>query len=76
MRTLLEQFGALLGRCGHARTAFPQTPVRRCGPHAETYIVCLDCGEEFAYDWQGMRVQRADWAPIPKAKPDAPEWAR
>ncbi|MGZ4827853.1 MAG: hypothetical protein ACXVY9_10845 [Terriglobales bacterium] len=21
----------------------------------ETYVVCLDCGKEFAYDWQEMR---------------------
>jgi hypothetical protein len=21
-----------------------------------TYVVCLDCGKEFAYDWQQMRV--------------------
>lgn len=21
-----------------------------------TYIVCLDCGKEFAYDWKTMRV--------------------
>jgi hypothetical protein len=21
-----------------------------------TYVVCLDCGKEFAYDWRTMRV--------------------
>jgi hypothetical protein len=21
-----------------------------------TYVVCLDCGKEFAYDWQAMKV--------------------
>ncbi|HEY6273818.1 MAG TPA: hypothetical protein VIX19_17705 [Terriglobales bacterium] len=21
-----------------------------------TYVVCLDCGKEFAYDWQKMRI--------------------
>lgn len=21
-----------------------------------TYVVCLDCGKEFAYDWNQMRV--------------------
>lgn len=21
-----------------------------------TYVVCLDCGKEFAYDWNAMRV--------------------
>jgi hypothetical protein len=22
-----------------------------------TYVVCLDCGKEFAYDWQEMRMR-------------------
>jgi RNA polymerase subunit RPABC4/transcription elongation factor Spt4 len=21
-----------------------------------TYVACLDCGREFPYDWQGMKV--------------------
>jgi RNase P subunit RPR2 len=25
-----------------------------------TYVVCLDCGREFRYDWQEMRVAGAD----------------
>ena len=24
-----------------------------------TYVVCLDCGKELAYDWQQMRVTKA-----------------
>ncbi|MGA2038512.1 MAG: hypothetical protein ABSH42_04480 [Bryobacteraceae bacterium] len=24
--------------------------------HLGTYVVCLDCGKEFAYDWRTMRV--------------------
>ena len=24
----------------------------------ETYVVCLDCGAEFQYDWKEMRVQK------------------
>ena len=27
-------------------------PAARVG----TYVVCLDCGKELAYDWQQMRV--------------------
>jgi hypothetical protein len=23
-----------------------------------TYVVCLDCGKEFPYDWKAMRVVR------------------
>jgi hypothetical protein len=50
---------SLFGRCAHERTTFPQTPTRRCGPRAETYVACLDCGAEFAYDWRAMQAQRA-----------------
>jgi len=46
--------------CSHQRTTFPQTPGRRnVAPGATrsgTYVVCLDCGKEFAYDWSRMRV--------------------
>ncbi|HWR16758.1 MAG TPA: hypothetical protein VN577_18170 [Terriglobales bacterium] len=28
-----------------------------------TYIVCLDCGKEFAYDWKEMRVVSPDLKP-------------
>jgi RNase P subunit RPR2 len=24
-----------------------------------TYVVCLDCGQEFRYDWKAMRVGEA-----------------
>ena len=47
--------------CKHARYSFPVT-VRRAKrrPQAAaltgTYVVCLDCGREFGYDWQQMKV--------------------
>ena len=28
-----------------------------------TYVVCLDCGKEFAYDWRQMKI--VDEAPEP-----------
>jgi hypothetical protein len=48
--------------CRHARFSFPVTirgaKARR--PEAAgltgTYVACLDCGREFPYDWQGMKV--------------------
>jgi len=50
---------ALFG-CVHRRTTFPQTPTRKMGdpaPSAErTYVACLDCGTELAYDWNNMRA--------------------
>ena len=45
--------------CSHRRTTFPFTPVRKVGKsngRNGTYVVCLDCGKEFDYDWQEMRI--------------------
>lgn len=47
--------------CAHHRTTFPLTPSRRGSSFSPAsrngaYVVCLDCGKEFAYDWQEMRV--------------------
>jgi len=42
----------LLG-CSHRRTGFPIT---RRGERPETYVVCLECGARFPYDWSRMRV--------------------
>jgi hypothetical protein len=47
--------------CKHSRYSFPVT-VRHAAhrPQAAaltgTYVVCLDCGKEFAYDWQEMKI--------------------
>jgi len=56
----------LLFGCNHRRTTFPMTPVRKKSamigqeePPAETYVVCLDCGKQFVYDWENMRLGRA-----------------
>jgi hypothetical protein len=59
-----ELMNSLFG-CGHRRTSFPMTPSRRnaftasnyTGPKRNgTYVVCLDCGKEFDYNWKEMRV--------------------
>lgn len=57
--------------CSHRRTTFPQTAVRGV---SRTYIVCLDCGKEFAYDWATMRVGEPVMPrdPAPLAHPQAP----
>jgi len=50
--------------CRHARYSFPIT-VRagsRRHPTAQrtgTYVTCLDCGREFRYDWQEMKIVRS-----------------
>jgi hypothetical protein len=47
--------------CSHKRCSFPIT-VRgklRRSPAASvtgTYVVCLDCGQEFPYDWNQMKL--------------------
>jgi hypothetical protein len=57
-------FNSLFG-CSHQRTTFPLTPGRKIAAYnaasatrSGTYVVCLDCGKEFAYDWDGMRIGR------------------
>ena len=50
--------GAMLG-CRHSRYSFPLTiraGSRRAAGRTGTYVVCLDCGREFNYDWQEMRI--------------------
>lgn len=56
--------GDFLFGCHHKRTTFPQATksgVRTSTTTRQTatYVVCLDCGKEFAYDWQQMRIVRA-----------------
>jgi len=52
---------ALFG-CWHKRMSFPITTKRgqrrsAAASQTGTYVVCLDCGKEFAYDWQEMRMR-------------------
>ena len=55
-------------RCSHKKISQPfaaSTPVRRAvnsqwdspaATSARHYVVCLDCGQKFEYDWSNMRV--------------------
>ncbi|HLJ26699.1 MAG TPA: hypothetical protein VKY85_08310 [Candidatus Angelobacter sp.] len=57
MATLVD----MLFGCWHKNYSFPITNKagQRPSPAASltgTYIVCLDCGKEFPYDWQEMKV--------------------
>jgi RNA polymerase subunit RPABC4/transcription elongation factor Spt4 len=58
---MIEKLLEALFGCRHSSYSFPVT-VRRAKrrPQAAaltgTYVVCLDCGKEFAYDWQQMKV--------------------
>ena len=61
----MKIFDALFG-CWHKNMSFPLSakPFRakdgqrrsQAATKTGTYVVCLDCGREFAYDWKTMRV--------------------
>jgi len=56
----MKLFDMLFG-CSHKRCSFPITVrgKQRRSPAASltgTYIVCLDCGHEFPYDWNEMKM--------------------
>ena len=58
----------LLFGCSHSNYSFPQTVKSgHSRPAAAavtgTYVVCLDCGKEFAYDWRTMKVVSAPAQP-------------
>jgi hypothetical protein len=56
-------FFDLMFGCSHQRLSFPITVrgARRRSKAASvtgTYVVCLECGQEFPYDWNEMKVVR------------------
>jgi hypothetical protein len=54
----------LLFRCPHKRLTRPVTPISMDGkPHGDTYVVCLACGKQFAYDLKEMRIGK----PLPSS---------
>jgi hypothetical protein len=67
---MLEKFLQLLSiACAHRKLSKPFAvdldngyktadwmPVGHSGP--SHYVVCLDCGKKFSYDWSNMRVLR------------------
>ncbi len=58
---MVSLLNSLFG-CSHRSTTFPITPARKTGfvnSSKGTYVVCLDCGKEFAYNWQDMKVGEA-----------------
>ena len=54
----------LIFGCRHSRYSFPVTlrgAARRtqAASLTGTYVACLECGKEFPYDWQEMKVIRS-----------------
>ena len=57
---MAKLFDALFG-CRHSHYSFPITVRSRsrrisAASLTGTYVACLDCGKEFPYDWQDMKV--------------------
>ena len=67
-------FDMLFG-CWHRKYTFPITADIRDGHSAHsnkmTYVVCLDCGKEFPYDWEKMKVLSGAPEPVRRARPTA-----
>jgi hypothetical protein len=53
MLQLLESAYQVLFGCNHRNYCFP-----RQDQEGTEYVVCLDCGNEFTYDWERMRAVR------------------
>jgi hypothetical protein len=55
--------------CTHKRrscpiTSKPGTRRTKAAMATGTYVVCLDCGKEFGYDWNQMKVLSESPAPV------------
>lgn len=74
---MLQSLMNTLFGCTHHHTTFPLTrksarfATPAPAPRLGTYVVCLDCGKEFAYDWETMRVGQpvVPHAPAATAQP-------
>jgi hypothetical protein len=53
---VIDSIVNLLFRCGHRRLTRPFSPLHYGGPQEECYVVCLDCGKQFSYDLEEMRI--------------------
>lgn len=72
--------------CSHRNTSRPFTSRQRAAEtfggvnNSGTYIVCLDCGKEFPYSWEEMRVlsngelEQAEQAASPESPQKVSRW--
>jgi hypothetical protein len=61
-RTVMSLYDMVFG-CSHKRLTFPMSvrgKLRRTAAASVTgtYVVCLECGKEFPYDWRAMKLVR------------------
>lgn len=74
---MLQEFMEVVFGCWHRNYSFPITiktrRAARSGATAGTYVVCLDCGRELAYDWSRMRLaDRVARSPSPASTFESP----
>jgi hypothetical protein len=72
---MMDSLLNLLFRCSHRRLSRPLAATTKAGqPQNQTYVVCLDCGKQFLYDLDKMRMGKAiDQPPLsPGGQPGAP----
>ena len=70
---MLKSIADVLFGCSHRKTTFPQTRRSRGIPtpnavRTGTYVACLDCGKEFAYNWGEMRIGKAVAKALPASE--------
>jgi hypothetical protein len=54
---MIDQVINFIFRCSHRRLTRPISARTNPGsPLAEVYVVCLDCGKQFEYNWAEMRI--------------------
>ena len=57
---MIDSLVNLLFRCSHRRLTRPFAPITKAGqPHSQSYVVCLECGKQFEYDLNEMRIGKA-----------------
>lgn len=52
---MIASLSDILFGCWHSNYSFPLTSGADT-PKERTYVVCLECGKEFSYDWKQMKV--------------------
>ncbi len=53
---MIDEMISLFFGCRHRRITRPITPVHKRTQAAGTYVACLDCGKQFHYDVDQMRI--------------------
>ena len=57
---MIDNLLNLLFRCYHRRLTRPVAPITKAGqPRSQSYVVYLDCGKQFEYDVDLMRMGKA-----------------